>query len=180
LINNKPHKLEIGMFLMAVVLLGFGLYFLGPSITGFVIKQVSYSDDVNLVVVSGGNYTLDLQNVGELKSLKIDGRVSSYGKARVYAVLNGSRHLVFDSTRIGENKETAISGNSNLITGLVAKEKDTYIIDSEKLGFDKLLSKGKVERKLKISVPYATEGAIEKVKAAGGEVVGLIAKEKAE
>ena len=132
MINNKPHKLEIGMFLMAVVLLGFGLYFLGPSITGFVIKQVSYSDDVNLVVVSGGNYTLDLQNVGELKSLKIDGRVSSYGKARVYAVLNGSRHLVFDSTRIGENKETAISGNSNLITGLVAKEKDDEADNDDK------------------------------------------------
>ncbi|MBS3132305.1 uL15 family ribosomal protein [Candidatus Woesearchaeota archaeon] len=75
-----------------------------------------------------------------------------------------------------------IEGRLNsLVEGkLVAKEKDTYIIDSEKLGFDKLLSKGKVERKLKISVPYATEGAIEKVKAAGGEVVGLIAKEKAE
>ena len=54
--------------------------------------------------------------------------------------------------------------------GLASKEKDAYVIDLIKLGYDKLLSKGKLGLKLKVKARYASHGAVEKVEAAGGEV----------
>ena len=53
---------------------------------------------------------------------------------------------------------------------LISKEGDSYIVDMEKLGFNKLLSEGKVLNKFKIKVPYASKKAVEKVKNVGGEV----------
>ncbi len=61
-------------------------------------------------------------------------------------------------------------------SGLAAKEQGAYVLDIEKLGYNKLLSKGDVSIKLKIKAPYASPNAIEKVKAAGGEVVGAAAE----
>src|SRR3989338_40524 len=123
--QNKPHKVELWMFLAAAAIAVVGIYFLGPSITGFVIKEAGYEKDVNLVITSNGNYTLDLDNIGELKSLKIDGRVTSYGKARVYIEQDGLKYLVFDSTRLDEAKENeTISNESNLITGFATKGED--------------------------------------------------------
>ncbi len=54
---------------------------------------------------------------------------------------------------------------------LVSKEGDFYIVDMVKLGFNKLLSKGKVLNKLKINVPYASKKAVEKIKSSGGEII---------
>lgn len=44
-------------------------------------------------------------------------------------------------------------------------------VDLKKLGYDKLLSTGKLTRKIKITVPTAVANAAEKIKAAGGELV---------
>ena len=41
----------------------------------------------------------------------------------------------------------------------------------EKIGFNKLLSKGKISNKYRIKVPYASKKAIEKIKKGGGEVI---------
>ncbi|MBI2654923.1 hypothetical protein HYX06_00675 [Candidatus Woesearchaeota archaeon] len=127
--QNKPRKMELWMILIAAAIAVVGFYFLGPSITGFVIKEAGYEKDVNLVITSNGNYTLSLDNIGELKSLKIDGRVTSYGKARVYIEQDGTRHLVFDSSRLGEGEVS--SNESNLITGFAAKEDEKGKNDSE-------------------------------------------------
>ncbi len=56
---------------------------------------------------------------------------------------------------------------------LVSKEGTHFVIDLDKLGFNKLLGDGQVTQKLKIKVPYASNSAIDKVKEAGGEVTGL-------
>lgn len=114
------------MFLIAVVIVGIGLYYLGPSITGLVIKQYSYTEETSLVVTADGNYTWELANEGELKSLKIDGSVTKSGKARAYLQhANGTRYLIFDSTKTGEGKETVNKSNeSNLITAFAVKEDD--------------------------------------------------------
>ena len=53
---------------------------------------------------------------------------------------------------------------------LVAQEGDSFVIDLEKLGFNKLLGTGKVTKKLKISVPFVSAKAAEKVKSAGGKL----------
>jgi len=55
--------------------------------------------------------------------------------------------------------------------GLVVKEGDVYIIDLNKLGYNKLLGKGKVSNKFRIIVKYASGKAVEKIKQAGGDVV---------
>lgn len=63
---------------------------------------------------------------------------------------------------------------------LIIQEDGTYFIDLEKLGFNKLLGDGRVSIKFKIKTPYASKSAIEKVKEAGGEVIGLVDIEKKE
>jgi len=50
-------------------------------------------------------------------------------------------------------------------------ENEFFSVDLDKLGFNKLLSRGKVTNKYKIKVPYASKKAIEKVKSNGGEVI---------
>ncbi|HJN56637.1 MAG: uL15 family ribosomal protein [Candidatus Woesearchaeota archaeon] len=54
---------------------------------------------------------------------------------------------------------------------LISKENDFYSVDLEKIGFNKLLSKGKISNKYRIKVPYASKKAIEKIKKGGGEVI---------
>jgi len=55
--------------------------------------------------------------------------------------------------------------------GLVEVKEDKYYIDLGKLGYNKLLGGGKISKPVVISVKMASEKAIEKVKAAGGEVI---------
>ena len=57
--------------------------------------------------------------------------------------------------------------------GMAKKEQDYYSLELEKLGFNKLLGDGKIFVKLRITTPYASKTAVEKVKGAGGEVMGL-------
>jgi len=54
---------------------------------------------------------------------------------------------------------------------LVEEKSGVFEIDLKKLGYNKLLSTGKATKKMKITTSYASAGAIEKVKAAGGEVI---------
>lgn len=57
---------------------------------------------------------------------------------------------------------------------LIKKENGIYFVELEKLGFNKLLGDGRVSAKFRIKTPYASKSAIEKVKEAGGEVIGLM------
>ncbi|NPA04532.1 MAG: 50S ribosomal protein L15 [Crenarchaeota archaeon] len=61
--------------------------------------------------------------------------------------------------------------------GLASREGDYIVIDLRRLGFNKLLGRGRVTRKLRIIAPYATEKAVRKVEEAGGEVVVLARQE---
>ena len=54
---------------------------------------------------------------------------------------------------------------------LVKKEKDVYVVDLAKLGFQKLLGDGRVTKKIKIQANSASSKAVDKIKKAGGEVV---------
>ena len=60
-----------------------------------------------------------------------------------------------------------------LRSGLAREEQGFIVVDLAKMGYNTLLGRGKVTHKLRIIVPRATERAVEKVKAAGGEVVTL-------
>lgn len=123
--QNNLNKIEFGLFLIAIAIAGIAIYYLGPSITGFVIKEFSYADDLNLVITSSGNYTWQLKDIGALKSAKLDGRVTTYGKARVYIESNGMRYLLFDSTSIGEAKKAKENESAALITGFAVEEDES-------------------------------------------------------
>ena len=58
-----------------------------------------------------------------------------------------------------------------LANKLVTKEKDFFLVDLEKLGYDKLLGKGKLSVKLKLKAHYLSERAAEKIEKNGGVVV---------
>ncbi len=60
-----------------------------------------------------------------------------------------------------------------VLKNLVSKENGVYVVDLEKIGYNKLLGDGKVSAKFRIKTQYASKSAVEKVKEAGGEVIGL-------
>lgn len=68
--------------------------------------------------------------------------------------------------------------NKFLSGRLITKQDGFYFVELEKLGFNKLLGDGKASMKMKIKTPYASKTAIEKIKSAGGEVIGLVESEK--
>lgn len=68
--------------------------------------------------------------------------------------------------------------NRLLAQGQIKKDTDITIIDLKKLGYDKLLGKGKINQKLKIIVPLASKKAIEKIKEAGGEITNTLELKK--
>ncbi len=55
--------------------------------------------------------------------------------------------------------------------GLAKKEGDQYFLDLGEIGYEKLLGSGKITKAVKVVVSYATPKAVEKIEAAGGEVV---------
>jgi len=60
---------------------------------------------------------------------------------------------------------------SKLPQDIVSKESDVFSVDLGKLGFNKLLSSGKITNKYKIKVSYASKKAVERIKSSGGEVI---------
>ncbi len=60
----------------------------------------------------------------------------------------------------------------------IQKKNNNYIIDLDKLGYDKLLSKGIIKSKLEISVKKCSNKVKEKVEKAGGKIILTKAPEK--
>jgi large subunit ribosomal protein L15 len=79
----------------------------------------------------------------------------------------GKNKKTVDAINVGQLDEniTKLSKDS------VSNEKGFYSVDLSKLGFDKLLSNGRVSNKFNIKAKYASKKAIEKIKACGGEVI---------
>ena len=74
------------------------------------------------------------------------------------------------SIKVINIEELCKSINNLLDKGLVEKKGDNYNVDLKKVGYDKLLGKGKVSDKLAIKARFASENAVKKVEAAGGSV----------
>lgn len=58
-----------------------------------------------------------------------------------------------------------------LSKGLIECKNNIYVVDVEKLGFQKVLGKGNLTHKIKLKTPMISALAIEKVKKAGGEII---------
>ncbi len=61
--------------------------------------------------------------------------------------------------------------NSLLRNGVIKASGDSYEIDLGKLGYQKLISKGQVNKKFIVKVDFATENAVDKIEKAGGKVI---------
>jgi large subunit ribosomal protein L15 len=99
------------------------------------------------------------------------------GDAKLMKVTKGERHLGkygFISRKKKVNAINLQTLQESLIQLVdhkkVSVEKDVYEIDLGVLGFERLLSKGRVTKKMHIKVRSVSEKAISKIKAAGGEV----------
>ena len=53
---------------------------------------------------------------------------------------------------------------------LIEKKNDSYVVDLKKLGFNKLLSTGRITKKFIIKCEYASRKAIDKIKKSGGSI----------
>ncbi|MBI2647067.1 hypothetical protein HYW99_01200, partial [Candidatus Woesearchaeota archaeon] len=129
--QSKPRKIELFLFLLVLFIALTSIYYLGASITAFIIKELGYEQKLNLVITSNGNYTWYIDNVGDLKSLKIDGSITHYGKAKVYLESKGIKYLILDTTKLNNTNFSSISliNQTNLITAFVVKDKQNKTID---------------------------------------------------
>ena len=66
---------------------------------------------------------------------------------------------------IEDNKDIWISKE------VARKEDGTYVIDLSKMKIGKLVSKGTIKSKFKLTVSKASQSAVDKIKDAGGEVI---------
>ncbi|MEM4336743.1 MAG: uL15m family ribosomal protein [Candidatus Woesearchaeota archaeon] len=81
---------------------------------------------------------------------------------------------------VSKNKRKIVAQNIEFIEknlekllneGKITKEQNLYVVDGKKLGFNKLLGKGKTKNKFKIYVDFASKKAIAEISSAGGEVI---------
>lgn len=98
--NKKRDIGKVTFILILIIILGI-FFFKKPEITGKIIqgKETIFSENLNLQVNESGTYEWSVKNPGSIKSLKLSGSVSSNGTARVYIEKNGTRQMLFDSTK---------------------------------------------------------------------------------
>src|SRR3989338_9655039 len=99
-------KLQKGAAIVIVLIMS--LFILGCTsskklslITGKAIyeEEEIHSENLNIVQNESGVYEWEVKNPGNIKSVKATGSVSTNGSAKVYIDKNGTRYLLFDSTK---------------------------------------------------------------------------------
>jgi hypothetical protein len=108
----KAEPLKYAVPLIILLLMFTTLFFLRPTISGYVIgsKEFSHSDDLNLVINNSGTYNWYLEHLGGLNSLRLNGSISKQGSATVYLEHDGKSYLIFDSSTLKEKGITTITG----------------------------------------------------------------------
>src|SRR3989344_4905714 len=137
MMEDKNHISGPLAFSAVLIIISLGLYFAGPAITGFVVREFQYSDDVNLVVAASFNYTWNIENPGDLKSLKLSGKMSKYGNAKVYLEGKEGLYLIFDSERLNETSNITANFSGppeNLITGFASFEAESQLNETNETG----------------------------------------------
>ena len=94
---------------------------------------------------------------GARKTRYLAQHIKPYGKSGMHASQKKSRDKAINLATIYEKLDMWVK------QGKAKKEKDGYIINLTKLGYDKLLSGGKVKEKLSITVDKISKKAAEKL-----------------
>lgn len=110
-----------------------------------------------------------------------DAKKPSYWKTDKFKGKQGFANPTAKSTRTMTLAQINVNLSKLLATGIAKQEKNTYILDLQAIGVQKLLATGTPANAYTITVKMATSLAVEKVTAAGGSVsVGLDSKTKEE
>ncbi len=96
------------------------------------------------------------------------GKRSDHNKPSIWATDYFGKHGFVPQQRV--EKKTVNILDLELKESLSRKEKDSYVADLTSLGYDKLLGKGRATKRFIITVEHASARAVEKIKAAGGEI----------
>ncbi|MDP7116583.1 MAG: uL15m family ribosomal protein [Candidatus Woesearchaeota archaeon] len=121
---------------------------------------------------------------GSMKKRRGKGNKGGSGRAGTGKRADQAKPSVWNSSYFGKHgfhkKNTIKEKTINIIDlefrdALSKKEQDTYTVDLTAAGYTKLLSRGKVSKKFKITVKRASKKAIDKIQQAGG-VVELLTK----
>jgi len=99
----------------------------------------------------------------------------SQGKKPVGKIANNNTGMKVVRKNASIRNTINLSNLSNKIEGWVKSEnakktKETYSIDLSKLGYDKLLSDGELNKKININIAAYSVKAKEKLEAAGGKI----------
>jgi len=112
-IKNQKRKIiknKIPVFLFSIVLISIFIYIsfnINFNFTGFGIKESGqeFSQDLNLILSENTNYEWQLENIGQLKSVRVNGLIEGEGEVRIYL----DDLLIMDSSKI-KSKSTSLTG----------------------------------------------------------------------
>jgi len=99
----------------------------------------------------------------------------SKGEKPVGKIANNNTGMKVVRKNLSTKKTINLSNLSNKIDGWAKSEnakkiKETYSIDLSKLGYDKLLSDGELNKKINVTIATYSAKAKEKLEAAGGKI----------
>jgi large subunit ribosomal protein L15 len=102
---------------------------------------------------------------GKKAMVKKPSNPHKFGKYGFVPQNSGAAAVIINLGQLDQTVHTLIA------EGKATESSGTFTVDLGKLGYDKLLATGKVTKKFKITIPTASVRAVEKVQAAGGEVI---------
>ncbi|MBW2989852.1 hypothetical protein KY358_06055, partial [Candidatus Woesearchaeota archaeon] len=112
--SNREYTLLISLVLALFFIFSLILTSTSTEIspTGFSVisNEAFYSANLPLVLDNNYNYTLSMNNYGELHSIKLGGTVSKGGSAKAYLEHDNESYLVFDSSQLKEKGQDKITG----------------------------------------------------------------------
>ena len=99
--KNRSKKQNIVMIMLVAITVLIVFILKNPYVMGDAVsnKESIYSENLNIEKNESGTYDWNVKNPGSIKSLKVSGSVTSNGTAKVYIEKNGTKYLLFDSTK---------------------------------------------------------------------------------
>ena len=86
-------------------------FYIKPDLAGYVVKEASFNftDGIGLAVNESYEYSWDLENKGQLKSVRLNGKVAENGFAKVYLEHENYTYLIFDNIELKSSLEEITS-----------------------------------------------------------------------
>ena len=97
----KPKKLFVLLGLVIVVLTASLLLILKPSLIGFVTaeKELAFNDTIGIDFASNSEYLWNVNNQGDIRSIKLSGQYENNTIARIYIENDNVKHLIVNTSK---------------------------------------------------------------------------------